>query len=242
MPFVCVLTIGIAALTLAHCNVHAAGKLSRTLIVTTQEWKPYNFRLDDGTVGGDATAVIRNVLKEMGVDCHITIYPWARAQQMVKDGHADAFYAASRNSERDAYAVLSDPIAPQTWFWYTRKTSKVSPSDPGFAEKAQVGALLGSNMLHYLERNRFRIKGTPYDMDSLVRMLDQNMLDAVLVSGESMQAYLSERHGGKDQYRKAAVLENPLGIYFSKKFLAENPWFLGEFNRVLRKYSLKKTR
>ena len=227
----------ISLLLLMQLSAFAAGKLTRKLIITTQEWKPYNYRLADGRVGGEATEILIDVLKEMGVDYQITIYPWSRAQLMVKDGQADAFYAASRNAERDSYAVLSGQLAPQTWFWYARKTSKADPAAADFPKKARVGALLGSNMLHYLEKNRYRIAGTPYDMDSLVRMLDRDMLDAVLVSGQSMKAYLSERNMDEDTYRKTAVFESSLGIYFSRKFLSENPWFLSEFNRTLKKYA-----
>jgi len=83
--------------------IGAEEKINRKIIITTQEWKPYSYEKGNGEIGGIATEVIEKVLREMGIKYQIMIYPWARAQIMVKNGDADAFYAASKNAERDSY-------------------------------------------------------------------------------------------------------------------------------------------
>lgn len=211
-------------------------KINGKIIITTQEWKPYNYKKENGKVGGIATEIIEKVLDEMKVEYQITIYPWARAQMMVKNGDADAFYAASVNSERDSYATMSNVVIPQNWYWYLDKESKLDPTKPDFKEKANVAALFGSNMLKYLEDNKYKIIGTPNNMDKLVKIIDSKRVDAVLVNDLVIIEYFKSNQINADNYKKVLCQKNPLGIYFSKEFLDENPWFLDKFNSILKKY------
>lgn len=220
-------------------NIYSKEKKDIMIKINTQEWEPYNFKLEDGSVGGIATEIIEKVLNEMEVNYHIEVYPWARAQAMVKNGEADAFYTASRNSERDSYAVISDTIAPQKWYWYLQEDSKFDPSDTYFLHNASVAALFGSNMFHYLENNGYKINGNAYSMDVLVKMLNGKKIDAILVNDDVAIEYFKINKILYKKYKKVLFIDKPLGIYFSKKFLKENEGFLEEFNILLKKYTVE---
>ena len=60
--------------------------MNRKLIITTQEWAPYHYRLPNGEVGGEATEVVKRVLDEMGIKYEITGSP-------VKSSDSKVLYA-----------------------------------------------------------------------------------------------------------------------------------------------------
>lgn len=211
-----------------------------TMKITTQEWEPYNFRMEDNSIGGIATEIVKKVLDDMNVNYEIDIYPWARAQALVEAGKADAFYVASKNISRDIYAVISDPIAPQKWYWYLKKDNVLNPMDPEFINQARVVSLFGSNMYYYLKDNNYKIPGNAYTMDNLVKMLDSGMVDAILMNDLVLAEYFKNNEIDYEVYNKFLCKNKPLGMYFSKKFLKEHREFLEEFNETLKKYVVDK--
>ena len=223
-----------AAVLFIAVPLSSQNRLADSLAITTQEWEPYNYTMPDGSVGGMATDILRKVLDEMKVPYTITVYPWFRAQMLVKSGEADAFYAASRNRERDAYATMSDIIADQNTYWYLPKDSELDPDSPDFIKKAVVTALSGSNMLKYLETHHFDIKGSPDTMDSLVMILAFHRVDAILANAHVATIYFKKNQINEDNFKKVLCQEQPLGIYFSNPFLQKYPWFLEEFNSTLK--------
>jgi polar amino acid transport system substrate-binding protein len=231
--FFIVLSSLAADVLLAQVDRESVGKLR----ITTQEWAPYQVSMPDGRVGGVATESVKRVLDKMKVDYEITIYPWARAQLMVKKGAADAFFSASRNNIRDEFAVISDPIAPQSWYRYWKIDAKIDPTAPDFKKTASVGAMLGSNMLEYLYDNQYkRILATPLKMDQLIKMLDTGRIDAALVNDIVMQDYFEKSEVKDGQFKKVLTRDSPLGIYFSREFVKNHPWFLSEFNQQLKRH------
>lgn len=221
-------------------NAFSAEGINRKMIITTQEWAPYHFKLPNGEVGGEATEVVKKVFDEMNIKYEITIYPWARAQAMVKEGEADAFFAASWNEERSSYAVLSKVFVPQKWYWFLNKDSNLDPNSREFQQSEPVAVLLGTNMQKYLRDHNYIISGTPGDMDALVKMLDAKRIKAVLVNDKVIEEYFDNNKIDAGKYKKILCRDMPLGMYFSKKFLHEHKWFLDKFNNVVTKHSLIK--
>lgn len=90
-------------------NAHASG----TLIITYTHYPPYS-REENGVALGLEIDLLNEALgKRMGYTLQHKVLPWERAQQMVKNGEADAF-VATRNPERAAYA---DTSAEALTYW-----------------------------------------------------------------------------------------------------------------------------
>jgi ABC-type amino acid transport substrate-binding protein len=172
----------------------------------------------------------------MGVQYEIKVYPWARAQVLVENGQADAFYSASQNSKRDAYAIASEQLLPQRWNWYLLNDSTLDPTQDSFKSKGTVGAIFGSNMLKFAQDNDYKIKAQPPTMEALVKMLNSKRIDAILVNDLVMKEYLKDVNILESRFKTVLSKDKPLRIYFSKKFVNENPWFLDKFNETLKKY------
>lgn len=225
----CLLTGPLAGLTVVLALVPAAalGQAEPTLL--TQEWPPYQSEAG-GRQSGIAIETVRCILGRMGTRYRVVFLPWRRAQEDVRAGHADGFFAASHSAERDTYAEFSLPIAPQVWTWYFPRGAALQPGSSDFKSKARVSATSGSNMATFLSRQGYRIEGEARGLEQLVVMLRAGRVDAVLANALTFQATLEAIGQSAHSFDSRAERSEPLGVYFGRHFLARQPGFLENFN------------
>ena len=142
---------------------------------------------------------------------------------------ADGFFAASQNSYRDSYAVMSTIIAEQKWQWYLLAENPLTPKSKTFKQQAEVGAFIGANMLKWLEKNNYNVASRALNTEILLKMLLKKRLDAILTNNHVTDA-LIERYKVADKIKSYVNKNKPLGVYFSKIFLSRYPAFLARFN------------
>ncbi|AZN37407.1 substrate-binding periplasmic protein [Iodobacter ciconiae] len=198
----------------------------------TQQQLPYSNQQADGHQSGLALETVRCVMNKLQHPVEIKFLPWKRAQNLVEQGEADGFFPASQNSERDRYATLSQVIAPQQWRWYFLAENTAKPLSEEFRQSATVGAYFGSNMLTWLKSSGYRIYATPPAHDQLLKMLLAGRVGAVLASDLAMYEAIYVAHA-EHQVRSELQEDKPLGVYFSHRFLKEDPEFLNRFNAEL---------
>ena len=86
------------------------------VILSTHNLCPFDCYTEDSTLvknsnfTGLAAGVVKYVFNRMDVPLEIVVFPWARAQIMVKNAKADGFFAASQKSSREEFAVMSSII------------------------------------------------------------------------------------------------------------------------------------
>jgi len=213
-------------------SAHAKNKV----VLSTHNLCPYGcysedaILLDNSNFIGLAADVVKCVFNKMDVPLEIVVVPWARAQRMVKNDQADGFFAASQKSTRDEFAVMSSIIAEQKWTWYLLLENSLNPVESNFKKKAIVGGFIGSNMLKWMEESGYRIGARPLNSERLLKMLLGKRVDAILANDHVMEALL-QSYGLKNRIKTFVSNDKPLGVYFSKTFLAKRPLFLAEFNR-----------
>lgn len=217
-----------ASMALSLVAVPAA-TAADTVRMTTQEWSPYQL-LENGTLGGHAVDAVECVMESIGTSYTMDVLPWARAQLLVQEGQADAFFAASASAKRDAYATISEPIAPQVWGWYHLKGNSVDVEDK---DNTAVGVQLGSNMASWLDTNGYKaVTKLPVSGD-LIRVLKAGRVEAVLSNQLAFEDDLAAAGESPDQFSSVEHSNRPLGVYFSNTFLAANPGFLDKFNAAV---------
>lgn len=199
------------------------------ITLTTHDLPPYSYQNAEGLHGGLAVEVVQCVLQRLDIPYTIQVWPWARAQKLVEQGHADGFFAASRSPERDAYAVQTAIIAEQQWRWYLLADNQADPTTEDFRQQARVSSFIGANMLDWLTDNGYRVTSQPRETKGLLKMLQAKRIDAILANNLVMDTLLQQQ-GAKAEVRSVLLQDKPLGVYFSKKFLAERPGFLARFN------------
>lgn len=227
------LQAGVAAALLLAVTMHARpADIAAPVVLSTHELCPYGCSTPDGRFDGVAVRVVRCALEHMSRPLDVRVYPWARAQEEARRGRADGFFAASHSAERDAWAELSVPIASQQWRWYLRVGSVFDPATPDFKARATVGGYIGANMLRWLEQENYRVVSRPADTPALLESLMAQRVDAVLANNLVMDALLAER-ALSDDVKSFLARDKPLGVYFTKPYLAQRPGFMATFNAAV---------
>ncbi len=202
------------------------------IILTTQEWPPYIVD-EAGRPGGLSMVALDCAFKKIGRRYRVDFLPWKRAQFEVRSGRAHGFFPASGNRERASYATLSKPLVYNTWAWFMRKDSLLSPEAPSFKSEARVTSEAGSNLLFWLQDNGYNVTLAPDTHGQLGVMLILKRIDAALVTVAVFEDQLRARNIDIGQFRRYFVKEDPLGVYFSHAFLEDHPEFLSKLDKAL---------
>lgn len=209
-----------------------------SLHLTTHNLAPYGSYtkgvepLTDLDFNGSAVDVVRCSLNQLGIKLNLTVTPWRRAQVMVVNNSADGFFAASQNSERDDYAVMSDIIAEQKWQWFYLPGTELRPDSKNFKKNARIGAFVGSNMLTWLEKEGYKVHARPQNTEQLLKMLMAKRLDAFLANDQVVEDLLKNMQP-TPQISRTTQIDKPLGVYFRKNLTNSFPKFLPAFNNAV---------
>lgn len=208
---------------------------SDVVTLATHNLCPYGCYDAEGRFDGTAVRVVRDAFRELGVTLAIVVVPWERAEAMSFSGEADGFFAASRSAGRDENGVLSVPVAEQRWTWFLLRSNPNDPAAPDFRLKARVASFHGANMSRWLRANNYKVVAAPPTTEHLWRMLLSERFDAMLANDQVMAEII--RNEGLEEKLKSYPLRNePLGVYFSKRFLQDRPGFMERFNTAVRQY------
>ncbi|WP_415891532.1 substrate-binding periplasmic protein [Neptuniibacter sp. PT8_73] len=199
--------------------------------LTTHQLPPYSY-IQNNVITGTAVEVVKCAMNKIpNHSLEIIITPWKRAQSMVRHNTAEGFFAASHNHDRDRYAVMSEIIAEQKWTWYLLKNNTLDPSIDDFKQKSVVTSFLGANMQKWLLQNDFQtINNPPQDNKKLLFFLLSGRVDAILANNQVMNGLIQES-GHQEKIRSVLNRNKPLGVYFAKQFIHDNPAFLPRFNK-----------
>jgi len=94
-------------------------------------------------------------------------------------------------------------------------------------------------MLDWLKENGYNVKAEPPDTEALFKMLLYKRVDAILANNFVAEEIIKKENLA-GRLKSAIQQDQPLGVYFSKAFLAKNPGFLDEFNAGVADYFSKK--
>lgn len=201
--------------------------------LTTHDLPPYSFPVEGRAPSGIAVQTVQCAANALSIPVSIGFFPWKRAQEMVKSDSADGFFAASQADQRDVYAVLSATIAPQEWRWYLLKASALNPKSETFKRNARTSSFHGANMQDWLIENGYKANDSPRQNRSLLAMLLKGRVDAILANRLVMEQLLAESDK-TETVKSFPALDKPLGIYFSKTFLARQPSdYLARWNQAI---------
>ncbi len=212
-------------LHLFFLSLSFAAEMPSKVHLQTQHWAPYQIE-ESGEVSGIAVKMIRCSFDKLKVQLEISVVPWSRAQLNTKEGRADGFFAASKNDQRDKYAVLSETHIEQNWVWYTLKgaSKDIKSTDTH-------GAMKGSNMLQNLKAHGFNIEIESRVTEDLFKALLLKRVSRILVSELVALELEKSKTIDLSQFEKSLYQKNPLGIYFSSRLIKRYPQFLPAFNK-----------
>lgn len=211
-------------LSFLSLSLYGADEMPKKIHLQTQIWPPYQYQKGD-EVDGIAVKAVRCAFERLKIPLAISVVPWNRAQNNTRDEKADGFFAASKNQERDQYAVLSKTLIPQDWVWFRGKDKKSE-----LTKKSIHGALKGSNMLSHLKSEDYNVGLEAIASEDLFKALKLQRVDHILVSGLVAQELEERRLINLSSFEKSVYKQNPLGVYFASRLIKRYPKFLEAFN------------
>lgn len=130
--------------------------LGQEIQIVTENYPPYNYE-ENGEIKGVSTEIVKAVLKEMGLDIQIRVYPWARAYQMALEEPGTLIYSIGRTPEREDKFKWVGFIAPADQILLSLKERtdiKLNRLDD--IRKYKVGTVRDDLIEHHLIQNGFK--------------------------------------------------------------------------------------
>lgn len=200
------------------------------ITIATQHWPPYQQEVN-GIQTGFSIHALRCVMAKMKQRYKVVFVPWGRAQNGVKTGQYDAFFAASQNEWRDEFAVLSNTFIEQKWKFYLHKDSTLSTDIDSLKASAVFGTRIHSNTDHWLHKNEFQKIRQFGSIEQLVKLLSNKRIDAIMENALLFEEEVLKAGYTMSDFKVIENMDYNLGVYFSKRLLKKHPQFLSTFNK-----------
>jgi len=175
------------------------------------EWPPYVGEREPEQ--GGATALVTAACTAAGLQPTFRFFPWARAEQAVRDGTAFATFPFQHVPDDPAFR-FSEPLFSGTWRVFHRRDNPAIPAGFPFAKTADLAGLRIADILGYprisddLRRAGLTVDPTP-DNTSAFRKLLARRIDVVIEDQTVGQAVLGRIAPAERD--AIAVLATPFG-------------------------------
>ncbi|MEE9418668.1 MAG: transporter substrate-binding domain-containing protein [Desulfatiglandaceae bacterium] len=130
---------------------------AQELKIVTENYPPYNYE-ENGKVKGVSTEIVRAVLKEMGLNIKITVYPWARTYRLALEEPNTLIYSIARTPEREHKFKWVGVIAPADQVLLSLKErTDIKLNNLDDTRKYKIGTVRDDVIEHHLLSNGFKV-------------------------------------------------------------------------------------
>jgi polar amino acid transport system substrate-binding protein len=192
-----------------------SGVSAQSLKAYTEEWPPYNF-IEDNTLKGVSTDVLRLICQSSKISCDIELVPWVRAYKNVQETPNTLIYTISRIPEREKQFIWIGPILPRSMWVYAR--TEVAQKIHSIQDLAglRIGAVRGEASLSELleagvPQTSIQIFNTNTDE---MRMLKLGKIDVVANTEIGMQQNQKSFDIPANKVRKLLKLNDSSYLFF----------------------------
>lgn len=188
---------GLCGLVLAASIAWQATAANQIRFVTL-EFAPFIYG-ENEQVAGPGRDVIAAVCAEAKLDCTYDIYPWRRAQELMKDGDADGMMVIGRNPEREEWIRFTPPLFRTEYGIFVSADDDMAFTDLAQLQGYKIGVFAPSNTAKQLMavRDEMLARGLdPIEIDerpddsSGFRKLAAGRIDAVYSNRDRGQQIL----------------------------------------------------
>ncbi|MDK2125859.1 substrate-binding periplasmic protein [Parachitinimonas caeni] len=211
-----------ALIGLAMLVALPAAAESMTVNLANGEWPPYlgeklpNF--------GSASRIVSEAFKAQDVKVEYKFYPWKRAFEVAKNGELDGTLVWTKNAEREADFLISEPIynskvvllylkdKPLKW----NKLSDLSTNKFG----GTIGYNYGKEWEELEKAKKLSVDRIPSDEQNIAKVVG-GRIDGFPVELD-VGVYMTQLHHGKEgldkvTYSSKTLHEEPMYLLISKK-------------------------
>ncbi len=184
--------------------------------IMTEDYPPYNYPEENGKIAGLSTEVVREILKEVGHEDNIKIYPWARSYKIIQEKPNKVLYSMTRTPQREDMFKWVGPVAENNWVFFARKDSNIKINKLEDAKKYTIGTYRDDACELFLKEKGFtNLQSVPDDKLN-VRKLVKKRIDLWIV-GLGQGVFKAKRENFNQNIKKIYdVKHTELYIAFSK--------------------------
>ena len=209
-------------------NFIVINSFSEEILLNTEISSPYQI-FEKGKLTGTSVKILECIFQKLNKPYKIDIVPWKRAQYNVKRNKVNGFFTTIPFAEADEYAVISSPIILEKWYFYY-KDKKFLTQNP---KNLKIGTIRWSNQSNWLLSDGYSISSEVFKFTQLLKMLNLGRIDTCLLDQKTFELECSKHNVNINKYLFKFCKYTPLGVYFSKNYLKNNPLFLKRFNEEI---------
>lgn len=166
---------------------------AQSLNILCENDPPSEILNPDGSLGGFAVDLVREIQKRVQNRDPIQMVPWSRGYRLIQENPNTMLFSMTRTSERDGLFQWIGPILETTYGFYVRKDSRIAIDSLEDAKTlTRIGVYLKDVRDLYLTGAGFTNLERATDNQALVKMLMADRLDAFAGSplgiGETLKA------------------------------------------------------
>ncbi|MDA5095757.1 transporter substrate-binding domain-containing protein [Aliiroseovarius sp. KMU-50] len=143
-------------LSFALAVVLSAPLQAKDIRFVTLDFAPFIYG-ENNQVAGPGRDVIAAACETAELDCSFDIFPWRRAQELMREGTADGMMVIGRNAEREAWLQFSSPLFRTEYGFFVSTGNVMTFADLSQIEGFRVGVFAPSNTAVQLEALRDRM-------------------------------------------------------------------------------------
>lgn len=144
----------LCSLVLANCWL-ASAALSQQLNLYTEHFPPYSYVQDD-TITGLNTELVRLSCQQAGLSCDFVLLPWLRAYETSLKDASGALYSTSRNPLREPLFKWVGPLAHSKANMYRlKRRPEINPTTLEEAKQYVIAVARGDVYELYLQSQGF---------------------------------------------------------------------------------------
>lgn len=179
----------LAVVSLPFIPSHSKAAVSRFRIAYHESFAPYSQR-QDGVMSGVFINIMNELLvRRLGFEIDHEGYPWARAQQKVKDGQADAFVTVATDERRRYTVPTREGVTQGRLSMFVRVDEPERRRLSGINEVSELrGYRIGTYLGNGWVKSKFAGMELSYTVDraAALKMLQAGRLQIVVDASNSM--------------------------------------------------------
>ena len=114
--------------------------VANELYMMTEDLKPYNYK-ENGKLVGMSVEIVQEVMQSLQEQSDITLYPWARAVNILQTKDNAALFSMSYTKQRAKLYNFACPLVPVSVYFFIRKDSAHTLSSLDDVKQLRIGVV-----------------------------------------------------------------------------------------------------
>lgn len=157
------------------------------LILSTEEYPPYNFRDASGQSAGVYIDQLKIVFERTGIDYEATVMPWARAIALAETQPMHCAFAAARTAEREKRFKWVTPVHTDRNVLVARKDAHISIATLEDAKRYKIGTQRNDYTETILRSMGFPRLDISADFNKSLNKLEAGRIDMMPMSESALK-------------------------------------------------------